>query len=212
MDGVQFRDMRIVGIGGFSKGVGKTLLVCRMLGVLPGWGVLKTSRPRGDGSAGAVPPDGSFELVTDPDALARPGRDTARYLAAGASRVLWLRSAPERLPEAIPSALARLEGLPGLLVEGNSSARFLPLGRLFLVARVGRTEIKPSAWPLVDRADAIVLNAPRLASDEGRQEAERRLRRLWTASRILVADLADPSDPALAGLLAELRDWSRWPA
>lgn len=204
--------MRIVVVGGCSKGVGKTLLVCRLIEVLPGWGVLKTSPGHREAAGHAHGVEDGFDVVTDLAVLSRPGKDTARYLAAGASRVAWLRASPARLADGVREALARLAGLPGLLVEGNSAAGCLAPDRLALVARAAMSEVKPSALPLLARADWLVVNAPRGTSRQDVMATERRLRCLSATAPCVVADLAEPADPGLAELLSELSAWSRRPA
>ncbi len=204
--------MRILVVGGCSRGVGKTLLISRLIGALPGWGALKTSPGHREAAGHAHGLEGRFDLVTDLAVLSRPGKDTARYLAAGASRVAWLRARPEHLAEGVREALDRLADLPGLLVEGNSVAGCLAPDRLALVARAAMSEVKPSAVPLLARADWFVLNAPRGTPAEDLAETERNLRRLSATAPCVVADLAEPADPALAPLLSALSAWSRRPA
>lgn len=207
--------MRIVVVGGCSEGVGKTQLISRLIEVLPGWGVLKTSpghpEPTGSTPEAVHGLGGAFDVLTDLAALSRPGKDTARYLAAGASRVAWLRARPEHLARGVQEAVGRFADLPGLLVEGNSVAAFLAAHRLAVVARAAMSEVKPSALPLLARADWLVLNAPRGTSAQDIARTERGLRSLSATVPCVVADLADPEDPALAELLSGLSVWSRQP-
>ncbi len=207
--------MRILGVGGCSKGVGKTLLIARLVEVLPGWGVLKTSPAhpaRGRPSERAHGPAAPYEVVTDPAELTETGADTERYVAAGARRVVWLRAHPERLAEGMARALAAFGGLEGVVVEGNSFARFVEPERFVLVARAGSDEIKASAIALVPRADWIVLNAPAGSSPGAVLALESRLLRDLGGRRVEVLDVAAPASGALANFLEEIRDWARWPA
>jgi molybdopterin-guanine dinucleotide biosynthesis protein len=201
-----------VGVGGCCSGVGKTTLLCRLLEPLRGWGALKVSpahrHPRRPDAADLVSHglDGDYRIDASPG---EPGSDTARFHAAGAARVAWLRSTPGRLGPALDEALAGFAGLPGVLVEGNAPARERPPDALVVVARVAQREIKPSARALLASADWIVLNrdggrASGLAAPDV-PEIARALGREPT----FVVDLAAPADPRAAELLEAIRAWAR---
>jgi molybdopterin-guanine dinucleotide biosynthesis protein len=204
--------MRVLGVGGCCSGVGKTTLICRLLEVFSGWGALKVSPAHRDPASrsGASLIDhgleGTYRIDTDPG---EPGSDTGRFRAAGAARVAWLRSTPERLGFALDEALAGFTGMPGVVVEGNAPARERPPALLLMVARVGQREVKPSARALVDRTDWVVLNRVRggdttLEPDSG-LEIERQLGR----TPGFVIDATAPDDPGTAEFLDAIRTWAR---
>ena len=93
--------MRTIVVGGFSSGVGKTSIVCRLLEVLSSWGALKTA-PLRDASAGA------YEIVRD--------EVTLRGLCR---------------PEPCPwlASLRELRVLPTLHARGGRLEILTPLGR-----------------------------------------------------------------------------------
>jgi molybdopterin-guanine dinucleotide biosynthesis protein len=202
--------MRVLGVGGCCSGVGKTTIICRLLEVLGGWGALKVSpahRDRRSHSAATVVThglEGAYRIDTDPG---DPGSDTGRFRAAGAARVAWLRSTPERLGLALDEALAGFTGLSGVVVEGNAPARERPPAGLVMVARVGQREIKPSARPMLARADWIVLNRGQgeTAALDGKTASEIEL----GASPRFVIDAAVPDDPGTAEFLETIRAWAR---
>lgn len=107
--------MFVVLIGGSYSGCGKTTLgegLLRKLG--KGWAVIKYTRT------------GFYStLISNEEVLLSEGKDTARYLRAGAEEVLWLQSPPENLSEMIPLALERLSHYRGIIIEGNSPIEFL---------------------------------------------------------------------------------------
>jgi hypothetical protein len=138
--------------------------------------------------------------VRDEHVLRSPGSDTARYLAAGAARVAWLRYRRDRLEDGLRVALSYFEGCPGLVVEGNSAARFLPRARIVVVARAGRTETKPSVLELLPRADPVVLNGP--------GEAPAGLEGI----RVVAIDAERASDAGTRALVSEIATWARRPA
>jgi molybdopterin-guanine dinucleotide biosynthesis protein len=142
--------MRILAVGGLCSGSGKTTLICRILPFLPGWGVLKTS-VRSEKGAG-------YEIVTEPAELHIPGKDTGRFLEAGASALAWLRAGPDGLAEGVPDALSLFSDMAGVVAEGNSHVFHRKPDRILVVARSDLPEIKPTARLLLPKADLVVLN------------------------------------------------------
>jgi len=190
--------MLVLGVGGFSSGVGKTALICNLVSVLPGWGVLKTS-----------PGEPPLRLITDPDELLRHGSDTARYQESGARRVARLRCSLPEMEAGVALAMESFSGLPGVLVEGNSFARYLEPSRMILVARVGLDEVKSSARDRIPTAHWIVLNRER-GSDPGL--ASKRVKQLageFNLGRIVVLDASSSEEPGTAAFLQEVRTWAR---
>lgn len=199
--------MWVLGVGGTSSNVGKTALVCRLLEGLPGWGALKTSvRKPGDPRPGhrhgrTAPAD----LCSDRDRLLRPGTDTERFAHAGATRVLWLRADLDALAGAIGPALGAFEGLPGVVVEGNSFAAFARPHRFVILARAGLDDVKGSAVPLVRTADWVAVQVARDASAASGRRLAVRLRERYGARDVRIVDLADPAEP----IVTEIISWAR---
>ena len=198
--------MRILVVGGGRSGVGKTTLICRLIEVLPGWAAIKVSPVHGPGAGGAQRRTdhglvGPYRI----DAIERGGTasDTARLRAAGAHPVLWIRSRPSRLGEALSEALSRLTGVPGVIIEGNSAARHLEAIAVILVTRWGRCELKPSAAALARRADWVVLNRP--AAEGGLEPRTQQPGK----SAPFVVDAARRTDPGTVALLDAIRAWAR---
>jgi molybdopterin-guanine dinucleotide biosynthesis protein len=157
----------IVVVGGVHKGAGKTTVACHLLGQLAGWGALKVTTTH----EGTICPvdaacttcgevKGPFEVVVDPGILWTPGTDTWKLARAGARRVVWLRATAVGLEAGLVGALARLDDLPGVVVEGTNAARYLD-GIYVLAARPPVRKIKPSARDTAALADLTVLNLPR---------------------------------------------------
>jgi hypothetical protein len=158
--------LKLICVGGASSHCGKTAVAALLLRAFPGWAAVKItpSRPGEvcphDQDCGAcAPPDGDFEIIDDPAILAGRGKDTARFLEAGAERVLWIRALPESLPAALESALERLSEAPGVIVESTTAIPLLD-GLKILVARGGVDEVKLSARRCLDRIDLVALNVP----------------------------------------------------
>jgi len=202
--------MRILVVGGFGSGVGKTTLICRLLEALPGWAAIKVSPVHGASrSHGARHVDhglvGPFSIEAEEHA--GPHSDTARFRAAGAPGVLWVRSRPGRLGEALSEGLSALSAVPGVIVEGNSAARHLEAARVALVARSGRRDFKASAVALAGRADWVVLNRP---AAEGLPDDEpRRMEARLGKPVSFVVDAARSSNTGTAAFLSAVRAWAR---
>lgn len=194
--------MRIVAVGGFGSGSGKTLLLERILGAAPGIGAVKTS-PR---SPDRLPP-GGFAWEVSLEILAADGSDTRRYLDAGAAAVGWLRSVVP--PPAPAGAMVRDWGRPlaGIAVEGISVAAVLRPDRRVLVAASDFSEIKPAAAAILHDVDLIVVN--RRAGSEDADRALRRIERSAGGRPVVLADLGRPDDPGTAAAVAAITAWLR---
>jgi len=204
--------MRVLGVGGCCSGVGKTTVICRLLEVLRGWGALKVSPVHRNPASSSGAPlvnhglEGTYRIDTGPG---EAGSDTGRFDAAGADRVAWLRSTPERLGFALDEALAGFSGMPGVVIEGNAPARERPPAGLLLVARVGQREVKPSARTLLARADWIVLNhGPGETATFGGENASEVEREMGVSPRFVI-DAATSADPGTAEFLEAIRAWAR---
>jgi len=103
--------------------------------------------------------DRPWRLIRDPAALDVSGKDTGRYLAAGASSVLWLIVDPAHMPEAVRAALAALPVGALLMAEGNSFRDHLTSDDVLTVmAMTDGDQIKPTALHVIDRATVFVGN------------------------------------------------------
>lgn len=156
--------MKTICIGSVSSGCGKTSVAELLLKAFPGWAALKVTPcrpdeacPSGRDCGACEPPADGFEIITDRNVLARPGKDTARLLKAGASRVIWVRSVPKSLSEALESALALLSDAPGVIVESTTAVPLFE-GFRVVVTMNGAVEMKASAREALACADLIALN------------------------------------------------------
>lgn len=197
--------MKLICVGGASAHCGKTAVAALLLRAFPGWAAVKVTPsrpgepcPHGEDCGACQPPEGSFEIIDDPATLSSPGKDTARFIEAGASRVLWVRSLPESLPEALESALGRRSDAPGVIVESTTAMPLLD-GLHILVARAGVDEVKGSARACLDRIDLVALNfangpVPRALQCVGRI--------------IPVCPTRAPFDPANEAFIEACRAWN----
>jgi len=154
----------VIGIGGFASEVGKTTLLCELLKVFPGWEAIKTTRGHyrscgKDPAACCV----SHLLAAEPvvrsgrEATYEFGKDTGRYWDAGASNVHWLIATDDQIEGGIKQALARVKA-PGVFVEGNSFAQFVPVDIFVMVRRSDNEKIKKSARLVLNKATTIYVS------------------------------------------------------
>jgi len=120
--------MKTICVAGGASKAGKTAFAAKLLARLQGWSACKVTTcverageacPRGrDHECGVC---GRLERPFEIDEETGSGtqNDTGRLRAAGASRVLWVRTRPASLAESVRRALEMLKGSPGVLLEGN---------------------------------------------------------------------------------------------
>ena len=140
-------DLKIISVAGAHSNVGKTTLCSILISELKGFGAIKfTKTPI------------YTSLVEDPEILGQKGKDTAVFLKAGAEKVLWIRSPYEGLEDVLETAVSRMTGLKGIIVEGNSPVDFLNPHLIVLIVRPGE-EFKPSAVRVAEKADVVIINS-----------------------------------------------------
>ena len=162
---------RVIVVGGHTRSIGKTQLVCDVISAFPqanwiagkitqyGHGVCAQNGENCD-----CAPDEHICAI-DWETRADTGKDSSRFLAAGARRSFWLRTKQGFLAEGLPllrTALlqAREAGAPEpppVIVESNSLLQFLKPSLYFAVVDPTKEDFKDSARAALDRADALVL-------------------------------------------------------
>lgn len=164
---------RVIVVGGHTRSIGKTQLVCDVIAAFPqanwiagkitqyGHGVCAQNGENCD-----CAPDEHI-CALDWEKHQDTGTDSARFLVAGARRSFWLRTKQGFLAEGLPLLRAALREslgdprgeLPPLIVESNSLLQFLKPSLYFAVVDPAREDFKDSARAVLDRADAIVLRS-----------------------------------------------------
>jgi len=163
---------RVIVVGGHTRSIGKTQLVCDVISAFPhikwlagkitqyGHGVCAQNGDNCDCAPTEHVCAINWETQTD------SGTDSARFLAAGASRSFWLRTKQGFLAEGLPLLRASLhESIasatgehPPLIVESNSLLQFLKPSLYLAVLDPAKEDFKDSARAALDRADALVLH------------------------------------------------------
>ena len=162
---------RLIVVGGHTRSIGKTQLVCELVAALPeanfiagkitqyGHGVCAQNGEH----CGCAPDEHASAFSWEESAIS--GTDSARFLAAGAQRAFWLRTKQGFLAEGLPvlreslDSLAKdaAEGPLNVIVESNSLLQFLKPSLYLTVLDPRIEDFKPSAQKALDRADAFVL-------------------------------------------------------
>lgn len=127
--------------------------------------VLKWTRPSGSGNL-ALDPNRTEELR-----FCSSGTDTARFLAAGAVKSIWVRARSGHLADAMPRIREELERAENAIFESNSIVEFLRPDLYLAVLDPARADFKESARFYLDRADAILWSSAELPPRQPRATA-----------------------------------------
>jgi molybdopterin-guanine dinucleotide biosynthesis protein len=155
--------MALVVVGGHTRNIGKTTLAAQIIAAFPqlAWTAMKiTQYGHGVCSANGEPCDcatAGHAIAISEERDAASGTDTSRMLAAGASRVLWVRTQQGELAPAMPRIRKEIAAAGNVLIESNSVLRFLRPGLFVTVLDPSNPDFKPSALRYLDRADAIFV-------------------------------------------------------
>lgn len=162
---------RVIVVGGHTRSIGKTQLVCDVIAAFPGadWVAGKITQyghgvcAQNGNNCDCAPTEHVCAL--DWELHADTGTDSSRFLAAGARRSFWLRTKQGFLAEGLPLLRAAVKEaqttaygeLPTLILESNSLLQFLKPSLYFAVVDPSKKDFKDSARAALDRADALVL-------------------------------------------------------
>ena len=139
--------MAIIVVGGSSRKIGKTALVCGLIRALPefAWTAVKITS-HGHGHAQPV-----WE-----ETIAGQGTDTARYLAAGARRALLVIASDDALASIVQQILRESAPAGCLIFESNRILQHLRPDLCLAVASSLEGERKSSFEIVEQRMDALV--------------------------------------------------------
>src|SRR6266699_7139787 len=156
--------MAIVVIGGHSRSVGKTSVVAGLIAAMPAhnWTAFKITQyghgicSRSGEACDCAAADHNWAISEEKD---RSGEsDTSRFLVAGATRALWVRTEQGRLAEAMPALRQRMAAADNVIVEWNSVLKFLRPDLYLTVLDPATADFKDSAREVLDRASAVILH------------------------------------------------------
>jgi molybdopterin-guanine dinucleotide biosynthesis protein A len=154
-------------IGSAGRNAGKTEFACRLIRTFSPKaeivGIKVTTIlekdglcPRGGKGCGVCSSLDSEYCITD-EADAPPDKDTARLVAAGASRVYWLRCLKSHLREGFSELLEKVSADALLVCESNSLRHVVRPGVFVMVRSDESDSMKPSAAEVQRLADRSVI-------------------------------------------------------
>lgn len=141
------RKIKIIVISGAQSGSGKTTLACALLPYLSNFAAIKITLHH-DGTK-----------VTDrKEEIMVTGKDTYRLQKGGASKVVWVQTTEEELPEAMNIAWKIIGNVEGIIIEGTSILNHLTPDLTFFVVDGDLTDLKPSRVSALKKAQVIIIN------------------------------------------------------
>ena len=153
----------LIVVGGHSRNIGKTSVVAGIIRALPqfDWTAMKITQ-FGHGICSASGTSCDCCLASEhPYAIAEerhPGHsDTGRFLAAGARRSYWVRTAAGQLANALPAVHEVYAASRNLIVESNSIVEFVTPDLYLVVLDFAQRDFKVSSRRFLARADACVV-------------------------------------------------------
>jgi hypothetical protein len=193
----------IVAVGGHSRNVGKTSVAAGLICAFRkySWTAIKISSHR-YASLSSLQKDNEENYCDIYEESNREGSsDTSRFLAAGASRSLWLRIEDDRSDTA-QQLLPILQSCPFVLLESNRILRLIRPDLFIMVLRFDTMDFKDSARACLHQADAVVAVNPDSAPPpwEGISETLSKIPQFITADpRVMPAGLIDFVQSRLPG-------------
>ena len=166
-------DWRVIVVGGHTRSIGKTQLVCDLIAAFPEakWIAGKITQyghgvcARNGKCCDCAPKEHICALNWE----ARPSRtDSGRFLAAGAQRSFWLRTKQGYLAEGLPLLRAALQECereidgetPNLILESNTLLEFVKPSLYLMVLDAAKEDFKQSARWQMEHASGFVLRRP----------------------------------------------------
>lgn len=156
----------LVVVGGHSRNIGKTSVVCGIISALRdrNWTAVKVTQ-YGHGVCSHAGEPCECQDPVHPIAISRetgadPGTDSGRFLAAGAAASYWVRTPAGGLAEALPQLRRILRTAENTIVESNSILRFLKPDLCLMVVDGSVNDFKETSLRFLDRASALVCTSP----------------------------------------------------
>jgi hypothetical protein len=155
----------VVVIGGHTRNIGKTSVVCGVIRALSDWNwtAIKITQY----GHGICSRDGEVCDCSDPahpiavsqENGSSPSTDSGRFLASGATRSFWVRTPAGELNEAMPRIRRILAESDHTIIESNSILRLLKPDLCAMVLDGSVGDFKPSSLRFLDRANALVITS-----------------------------------------------------
>ena len=152
-------------VAGTRRGVGKTRVSRFLLSSLSGAAAVKLTCCRGGTSCPRERPcgvcaalDAPFAVISDPEIIAHPGKDTALLAEVCGGSVVWLQAREQALREGLEAALLALRDHPVVVVEGNAAFQATEPDLGILVIGPGPDPPKATVAVALKAVRGVVLN------------------------------------------------------
>jgi hypothetical protein len=174
-------------VGGHTRNIGKTSVVAGLIAALPElqWTAVKITQ-YGHGvcstegeACECAPQDPQHSYAVSEEQDRTGGTDSSRFLAAGAQRAYWVRTAAGQLGHALPALRRIFTSSAHAIVESNSILQFFRPDLYLAVLDFAARDFKQSSLTYLDRADAVVF----INSDVVRNPWTQVAPRLWDSKR-----------------------------
>ena len=153
----------LVIVGGHSRNIGKTSVVEGVIRALPkaNWTAVKITQYghnvcSTDGAACGCSSGNDHPYSLSEEQHPGPS-DSGRYLAAGAKRSFWLRTAKNELGHGIPALREIIAASENVILESNSAMQFFSPDLYLVVLDPAVADMKESTRRYFDRAHAFVI-------------------------------------------------------
>lgn len=152
-------------VGGHSRNIGKTSVVCGIVQALRSWNwtaVKITQYGHGLCSHDGEPcecADPVHPVAISEERGRAPLTDSGRFLNAGAARAFWVRTPAGRLHAAMPRLRPILQSSENAIVESNSLLRLVRPDLCLMVLDGAVPDFKPTSLRFLDRAGALVVTS-----------------------------------------------------
>ena len=194
----------LVVVGGHTRNIGKTSVICSLIRATGdlAWTAIKiTQYGHGvcskDGEAcECALPDHPFALREERDPAA--GTDTSRFLAAGAQKSYWARTAAGNLGAGLPALRRVWEATANTIIESNSILQFVKPDLYLTVLDFAAADFKDSSRRYLERADAVIAVSSQPPVWNGIAPS------LWSNKPIFPVAPPDYSHPELTALVSDL--------
>lgn len=159
-------DGKLLVVGGQCRKVGKTALCVDLLRLMDAvaWTAVKITPytesgcPVRGASCGCPAWEHTFSIQEEKNPCS--GKDTSRYLQAGAKSAFWVQTKAGRLADALEGLRVLIEGPRSVLIESDAIATFWRPDLFVMVVDPRRGDFKTSACVRLASTDLILLRAP----------------------------------------------------
>ena len=157
---------KLLVVGGQCRKVGKTALCVDLIRLMAdlSWTAVKITPyaesqcPVQGPNCGCPPWEHTFSIREEKNQSA--GKDTSRYLQAGARSAFWVQTKAGRLANALIELQHVLENARCVLIESDAVVRFWQPELFLMVLDPRKTDFKPSARAQLASADLCLFRAP----------------------------------------------------